>query len=127
ELYNLYRKHRPLPPDTALDMHPVDNSVQMGELGATVPLTGVLQARSVGFQILPERLAPISAMRGRNVILIGDPQDSAAAAAVLERTPLTIDYDPATQDLIIRDRRQRGDEERAYIPKRGADKRYTDT
>ena len=39
ELYALYRQHRPLPAGTKLDMHPVDNSIQMGRMGAVITLT----------------------------------------------------------------------------------------
>lgn len=125
ELYQLFRQHRPLPPDTKLDMHPVDNSVQLGHMGAVVILSGVFQALGASHQILPERSAPMTVMRDRNVILIGDPQNSSAAAKMLEETPFTIDYDPKVQDLVVRDRRP----DRAgssYIPKRGPDNRYTD-
>jgi hypothetical protein len=103
-------------------MHPVDNSVQMGHMGAVITLTGVLQLRGASFEVLPERSAPATAMRGRNVILIGDPQNSSAAAGFLEKAPFTIDYDTTVQDLVVRDRK-RG---RTFVPKRGPDKRYTD-
>jgi hypothetical protein len=122
ELYPLFRQHRPLPADVKLDMHPVDNSVQMGHLAGVVVLANSLRALGATFQILPERSAPVTAMRGRNVILIGDPQNSEAASRFLEKTPLTIDFDPAVQDLVVRDRRSG----RSYIPERGADKRFTD-
>ena len=122
ELYPLFKQHRPLPPDTELDMHPVDNSIQMGQLGAVLALTSVFQARGATFQVLPERSAPVTVMRGRNVILIGDPQNSSATAGFLEKTPFTIDYDPVVKDLVVRDRGGN----RSYIPKRGADNRYSE-
>ena len=122
ELYPLYAQHRPLPAGVELDMHPVDNSVQMGHMGAVITLAGVLQSHGVSFEVLPERSAPLTAMRGRNVILIGDPQNSSEAAGFLEKTPFTIDYDTGAQDLVVRDRK-RG---RMFVPKRGPDKRYTD-
>jgi len=122
ELYPLYAQHRPLPAGVELDMHPVDNSVQMGHMGAVITVTGVMQARGSSFEVLPERSAPVTAMRGRNVILIGDPQNSAAAAGFLEKTPFTIEYDTGLQDLVVRDRKGH----RSLIPKRGPDKRYTD-
>ncbi len=122
ELYPLYTQHRPLPRGVELDMHPVDNSVQMGHMGAVITLMGVLQPRGAGFEVLPERSAPVTAMRGRNVILIGDPQNSAAAAGFLEKTPFTIDYDAQKQDLVILDRRSG----RSWVPQRGPDKRFSD-
>src|SRR5204863_7716382 len=98
ELYPIYRQHRPLPVEERLDMHPVDNSIQLGQMGAVITLAGVLNTHGSGFQVLPERSAPVAAVRGRNAILIGDPQDSSVVAELLQKTPLTIDYDTAVQD-----------------------------
>jgi len=124
ELYAMFRQHRPLPDGTELDMHPVDNSVQMGQVSSVVTLANMLHEGRVRYQVLPERVARVTTMRGRNVILIGDPQDSEAAALYLKKTPITLDYDPAVQDVVIRDRR--AGQARIYIPKRGPDKRYTE-
>ena len=125
ELYPLYRQHRPLPPDTPLDMHPVDNSVQLGHMGAVVLLANTFQALGAPHQILPERSAPLTVMRDRNVIIIGDPQNSSAAAKMLEETPFTVDYDAEVQDIVVRDRRP-ASPVKTYVPKRGPDNRYTD-
>ncbi|MGA3019666.1 MAG: hypothetical protein ABSF62_21290 [Bryobacteraceae bacterium] len=124
ELYAMFREHRPLPNGTELDMHPVDNSVQMGHVSSVVTLANVLHEGHVRYQVLPERVARVTTMRGRNVILIGDPQDSEAAALYLEKAPITLDYDPAAGDVVIRDRRP--GQARVYVPKRGPDKRYTE-
>ncbi len=123
ELYPLFRQHRPLPAGEELFMHPVDNSVQVGHMAAVVEIASTLRLAGVFYQILPERSTPAAAFRGRNVIIIGDPQNSDAAARVLEKLPLTIDYDPAVKDLVVR---ERGDKGRVWIPKRGPDKRYTE-
>jgi hypothetical protein len=122
ELYPLYTQHRPLPAGVDLNMHPVDNSVQMGHMGAVLTVAGVLQSRGSTVEVLPERTAPMTAMRGRNVILIGDPQNSVAAAGFLEKTRFTLEYDSTVEDLVVRDRQSH----RSFIPRRGADKRYTD-
>ena len=124
ELYAMFRQHRPLPDGTALDMSPADNSVQMAQVSSVVTLANMLHQGRVRYQVLPERAARVTTMRGRNVILIGDPQDSEAAALYLEKTPITLDYDAAAQDVVIRDRRP--GQARVYIPKRGPDKRYTE-
>jgi len=125
ELYPLYRQHRPLPADTELNMHPVDNSVQLGHMSAVVMLTATFQALGTPYQILPERSAPVTVMRDRNVVIIGDPQNSAAAAKMLEETPFTLDYDPDVKDVVVRDRRPQS-KIKSYVPKRGPDNRYTD-
>jgi hypothetical protein len=125
ELYAFFRQHRPLPEGTELSMHPVDNSVQMGQLTSVVALANTLHDGGVRYQVLPERAARITVMRGRNVILVGEPQNSEAAALYLDKMPITVEYDPAVQDVVVRDRRQPG-HPRAFVPKRGPDKRYTE-
>jgi hypothetical protein len=84
----------------------------------------MLHEGRVRYQVLPERAARVTAMRGRNVILIGDPQDSEASALYLEKTPITLVYDPTIQDVVIRDRRPGQGHD--YVPKRGPDKRYSE-
>jgi hypothetical protein len=123
ELYPLFRQHRPLPEGEELSMHPVDNSVQVGHMAAVVEMAGTLRLAGAFYQILPERSAPAAAFRGRNVIVIGDPQNSDAAARILEKLPLTIDFDSTVQDLVVH---ERGGAGRVWIPKRGRDKRYTE-
>jgi hypothetical protein len=103
-------------------MHPVDNSIQVGRMSAIITVTEVLNRHRTLYQLLPERSAPMSAVRGRNVILVGDPQDSNVATTLLEKTPFTIAYDAASDDLAGLDRRNNT----LYRPKRGQDKRYSD-
>jgi hypothetical protein len=125
ELYAFFRQHRPLPEGTELSMHPVDNSVQMGQLASVVALASTLHEGRVRFQVLPERAARITVMRGRNVILIGEPQNSEAAAVYLDKLPITLEYDSTVQDVVVRDRREPS-RVRSFVPKRGQDKRYSE-
>ena len=124
ELYPMFRQHRPLPDGTELDMHPVDNSVQMGQVYGVLTLVNTLHEGHVRYQVLPERAARVTTMRGRNVILIGEPQDSEAARLYLEKAPIAMEYDPAVEDVVIRDHRPGVG--RVYVPKRGPDKRYSE-
>lgn len=123
ELYPLFRQHRPLPEGIELSMHPVDNSVQVGHMASVVDVATTLRLLGVSYQVLPERSAPVAALRGRDVILIGDPQNSDTAAQKLEKTPLTLDFDSGVQDLVVR---ERGGARSVWVPKRGRDKRYTE-
>jgi hypothetical protein len=104
-------------------MHPVDNSVQLGHAETAAIATANLSLFGASYQILPERSAPTPALRGRSVILIGDPQNSNTAAQRLETTPLTLDFDPAVQDVVVR---ERGGVHRIWAGKRGPDKRYSE-
>ena len=79
--------------------------------------------RGRSFQILPERSTSAAALRGRSIILIADPQNSTTAADLLANTPLTLDFDPTAQDVVVRDR---GAAHTTWAGKRGPDRRYTE-
>jgi hypothetical protein len=123
ELYALFRTHRPLPPGVELSMHPVDNSVQMGHAQTLAIAATTLALAGAPYQILPERSTGAAALRGRNVILIADPQNSNGAAQRLEHTPLTLEFDQTAQDVVVR---ERAGSRAAWAGTRGPDKRYTE-
>jgi hypothetical protein len=104
-------------------MHPVDNSVQLGHSQAVAIAATTLSLLGASYQILPERSASAPALRGRNVVLIADPQNSNNAAERLEATPLTLEYDAAVQDVVVR---ERAGSHTVWAGKRGQDKRYTE-
>jgi hypothetical protein len=123
ELYPLFRQHRPLEEGVELWMHPVDNSVQFGHAEAATVAATTLTLMGVPYQILPERSAPAPALRGRNVVLIADPQNSNEAAERLDKTPVTLVFDPNYQDVVVR---ERTGSHTVWAGKRGQDKRYTE-
>ena len=123
DLYPLFRQHRPLDSGTSLFMHPVDNSTQLGHAQALVIASTTLASMGRSYQILPERSTSAPALRGRGVVLIGDPQNSNEAAQALSATPLTLDFDGTAGDVVVRDR---GGAHAIWAGKRGADKRYTE-
>jgi hypothetical protein len=123
ELYPLFRQHRPLDPNVQLSMHPVDNSVQLGHAQALAIASTTLSLLGVPYQSLPERSASPPALRGRSVVLIGDPQNSNTVAQMLRNTPLTLEFDPAVQDVVVR---ERSGSHTVWAGKRGPDKRYTE-
>jgi len=122
ELYPLFKQHRPLEEGVELSMHPVDNSVQLGHAEALAIASSTLSLLGAGYQSLPERTAPAPALRGRSVILIGDPQNSNSAAQALRNAPLTLTFDAAAQDVVVRERSG----PQVWAGKRGPDKRYTE-
>ena len=123
ELYPMFRQHRPLPAGVELFMHPVDNSTQLGHAQALVIASTTLALMGRTYQILPERSTSAPALRGRGVVLIGDPQNSSEAAEALASAPLTLDYDPAAEDVVVR---ERGGAHMVWAGKRGTDKRYSE-
>jgi len=104
EAYAWFQEHRPLIPGGKLGMFFTDNMLGVGTMNAVVTTTGVLRMLGASYQLLPERVATLPTLRGRNAILFGAPIDSEVITETLERTPLTVDWDPAVRDLVIRDR-----------------------
>jgi len=104
EAYPLFRQHRPLPDGSRLGMIFTDNVLGVGTMNAVVIAANTLRALGASYQILPERTASIGALHGRNAILFGAPVDSEAISRTLERTPLTVDYEPSVKEFVIRDR-----------------------
>jgi hypothetical protein len=112
--YEYYRRHRPLPPDAKLTIQAVDNSASMGHMLGVVAAVKLLTTVGASYQVLPERTAPLVSFRGRNVLLIGSPEDSLAVTSSLENMPFTVDFDAALHELVIRDRRNG----KTYAPRR---------
>jgi hypothetical protein len=104
EAYPMFRQHRPLAPDAKLGMIFTDNLVGVGTLNAVVISANTLRNLDASYQILPEKVATIEALHGRNAILFGAPVDSAVISQVLHDTPLTVDYEPSVREFVIRDR-----------------------
>lgn len=106
EIARLYEKLNPWPDRGTLYMRPASNTTTLGVAGAVAQAASTLRTLGVRYQILPERSAPLASFRNRNVILLGDPLHSLAAAKLLTRGRLSIALDPTTNRLVIRDRRK---------------------
>ena len=119
--YEFYRAHRPLPADAPLTIHPVDNSVSMGQLLGVVTATRVLDAAGASYQVLPEHAAPLASFRGRNVLLIGAAEDSPAVEALLKGLPLRTEFDPKLREIIAKNDKTG----KVYVPTRDAMGHYT--
>lgn len=106
ELYSLFVRHRPLATGEKLMMEPADSSVAFGEVAAIATVAKTLSSFNKGYRILPERIAPLAALRDRNVVVIGIPMDSLVVTKLLASTEYTIGYHPAVDELAILDRRR---------------------
>ncbi|HKE28678.1 MAG TPA: hypothetical protein VKB88_40285 [Bryobacteraceae bacterium] len=104
ETYPLFRQHRPLAAGAKLGLLFTDNLLGVGTMNAVVTAANTLRALGVSYQILPERVATLSALRGRNAILFGAPVDSEAITRITESVPLTVDFEPSVNEFVIRDR-----------------------
>jgi len=104
EAYPRWRQHRPLGKDARLGMVFTDNVIGFGTMNSVLATSRTLREMGAGFQILPERVAPIPTFRNRNVVLFGAPVDSDAVTRSQEHTPWIVEHDPAIHDFVIRDR-----------------------
>jgi hypothetical protein len=105
EVYPVFRQNRPLHPDDKLGLVMTDNVLGVGTMNAVIATGNLLRQAGSSWQVLPERVSPLSSLRNRDAILFGAPVDSEAVSKVLEATPLSVVYDPAVNDFVIRNRR----------------------
>jgi hypothetical protein len=85
--------------------------VPLAELAAVAALTNTRQSFGGGYQLLPEAEAPVTALRGRNSILIGAGTNSQAASLLLRNLPYTIDYSKDELFAVIDQRKPAGQRE----------------
>lgn len=105
EAYPMWRLHRPLAPGAKLEMVFTDNVIGFGTMNSVLAAVNTLRQMGTSYQIFPERVAPISTFRNRNVLLFGAPVDSEAVTRSHESTPLLVDFEPSIHDFVIRDRK----------------------
>ncbi len=104
ETYGWFQQHRPSQPAGELGFTFSDNMLAVGTMNAILSSVETLRSFGAVYQVLPERVATISAIRGRNTILFGAPIDSEAASLMLQDTPFTIDYEPSVREFVVRSR-----------------------
>ena len=122
EAYPLFRQHRPLAPDAKLGLLFTDNVLGVGTMNAVVSTVNTLRSLGASYQILPERVATLSALRGRNAVLFGAPVDSEAITRTMHATPLTVEYEPSVKEFVVRDR----ESGRMLVPKRDVNGDFVD-
>jgi hypothetical protein len=81
-------------------------SLRAGEVQALLTAIKVLNTADAGYQVVAEGVASLTLMRGRNVILAGDPQLSPSVAQYLEGGAFEITFDPSFKNFVIRERTQ---------------------
>ncbi len=104
DTYKLFQAHRLLPTDVRLGLTFSDNMLAVGTMNAALICANTLRGFGSSFQLLPDRLASISALRGRNAILLGAAIDSEAIAISMQEMPLAIEFAPGFHEFVLRDR-----------------------
>lgn len=77
------------------------NSAIWGDASGAISISEVLTRAGSSAQVLPERVIESFALKDRNVILFGRPENSPAAALFLQGLYYTIRWSRAAQDLAV--------------------------
>jgi hypothetical protein len=101
QLYDFFRQRHQLQSEGRLYLLPTHNSPLWGDAAGAMAVTQTLAAAGASFQTLPERVVSFPALRGRNVILLGAPEYSPAAARLLRQGAFNISYLPSAHDHAI--------------------------
>ena len=120
EAYALFQQQRPLAPDAHLGMVFTNDALGVGNLDAVVIASHTLRDLGAGFEIRPERPSMLPALHGRGVIAFGAPVDSELITQLLEKTPLTVDYEEGRKEFVIQDRENGG----VLVPEKSANGDY---
>lgn len=103
EVYSIFKEHRPLAPSQKMGLTLTDNMIAVGTLNAALITAQALKNFGTSYQMLPERVATVSALRGRNAVLFGAAVDSEAITRALADMPLNIDFEPSVSEFVVRD------------------------
>ncbi|MDQ2944574.1 MAG: hypothetical protein M3Y27_01285, partial [Acidobacteriota bacterium] len=104
EALPLFKQHRFLPADARLGLTFTDNMVAVGTMNAAMITARTLRSFGTSYQLLPERVATTSSLRGRNAVLLGAPIDSEAISLAMRDVPLLVDFEPSVKEFVIRDK-----------------------
>jgi hypothetical protein len=97
-----WRRHYPLPPGYRLATHLTSGPIRLGEVFGLVSALRTLDRLGVEPEVVAEKYVMLPALRGRNLLLFGNPEYSHATARLLERVPWTVAYDVSYRDRVVR-------------------------
>ena len=97
-------RHYPLPPGHRLATHITSGPIRLGEVFGLVSALRTLGRLGVEAEVVAEKYVMLPALRGRNLLLFGNPEYSHATARLLERAPWTVAYDVSSRDRVVRAR-----------------------
>jgi hypothetical protein len=111
-----WQRHYPLPPGYRLATHITSGPIRLGEVFGLVSALRTLDRLGVEPEVVAEKYVMLPALRGRNLLLFGNPEYSHATARLLERAPWTVAYDVSSRDRVVRS--NAGTADRVFRPTR---------
>ena len=109
-------RHYPLPPGHRLATHITSGPIRLGEVFGLVSALRTLDRLGVEAEVVAEKYVMLPALRGRNLLLFGNPEYSHATARLLEQAPWTVAYDVSNRDRVVRS--NAGTADRVFTPTR---------
>ena len=95
-------RHYPFSPGYRLATHITSGPIRLGEVFGLVSALRTLDRLGVEAEVVAEKYVMLPALRGRNLLLFGNPEYSHATARLLERAPWTVAYDVSYRDRVVR-------------------------
>jgi hypothetical protein len=116
DLYSQFRAHRPLKAGEPLFMEPAPSSVTFGDVAAANIAAVTLHSFGSTYELLPERVVPLPAIRDRNAVVIGIPQNSTVVSKLLSSAIYSVEFRPDVDELAVVDRRAKPGEKPRFAP-----------
>lgn len=113
-----FRLHYPLEPTHSLGVHKTSGPIHLGDVNGLVAAVRTLDRMGVEFQIVAEKNMGLPALRGRNLMFLGNPEYSFAAAKLLDSAIWTVAYEPSQRQRIVKPRDPATREAPVYSPTR---------
>jgi hypothetical protein len=101
EITGWWRQHYPFTPGYRLAGHLTSGPIRLGEVMGLVSALRILDQVGAQPEVVAEKYVMLPALRGRNLLLFGNPEYSHATAKLLERAPLTVAYDTSHADRVV--------------------------
>jgi hypothetical protein len=119
-LVDWYREHYPLAPDQRLATHLATGPIRLGEVLALVAAVRTFERMGVPYELVAEKNVEVPVLRGRNLLLLANPEYSFAAAQLLQRAAWTVGYDPESRRRLVRPVHPNRTEKRTFMTPAGA-------
>lgn len=117
DLQRWYRHFPQLPPAGKLYVRPTPNAPLWGDALSMSIVGRVLERSGVAWEVLPARVGFEPLLRNRNALILGRPEYSRVAAKLMERQPLTVEFNGGLREYAVLDRGEGG---KWFLPKYGA-------
>jgi hypothetical protein len=112
-----YSERQTLTPENRFYYLPHHHSPLWGDMAGAVSVVNMLSKAGATYQVIPERTGEPFLLRDRDVILLGRPEFSRAAALLLDRAYYRMDFDKGTIDQAVW-YTDPGSSERKVLPRR---------